>query len=104
TTHARGIERLAEARPAAIGYDVLFTEHSRDARQDEPLARAIREAEVALPLLLEAPGRDGRPFDAVLPIQPFRGAAAQIGHVALPHDEDGRARAALVLVHDGQRE
>lgn len=102
--HGQALDRLAAAPPAAIGYDVLFTERSGDLAQDERLADALRHRDVALPLLLDAPGSDGRAFDVVLPVEPLRSAAGGIGHVALPHDEDGEARAALLFARDGERE
>lgn len=102
--HAQALERLAAVRPAAVTYDLLFTEPSRTSGPDERLARTLRRHNVALPLLVEAPGTNGRPFDIVLPVEPLRSAAAGIGHVALPHDADGEARAALLWVDDGNRE
>ncbi|CAN5511376.1 CHASE2 domain-containing protein [soil metagenome] len=98
--HAQAIERIAAARPAAIAYDVLFTEAGAD---DALLATALRKAPVVLPVLFEAPGSDGRAIDVTLPVEPVRSAAAAIGHVALPHDEDGTARSALLTMGDGAR-
>lgn len=102
--HAHGIERLATSRPAAIAYDVLFTERAPSPREDALLAAAMRQAPVALPLLIEAPGSNGSDFDLVPPVEPERGAAAALGHVALPHDTDGGARTALLAVEQADRE
>ncbi|MDH7972066.1 CHASE2 domain-containing protein [Sphingomonas sp. AR_OL41] len=93
--HARAIAQIARARPAAIAYDVLFTDPG-PAEGDARLAAALRDAPVALPVLFEVPGRNGRALDITPPVAPIRGAAAALGHVALPHEADGSARAALL--------
>lgn len=101
TTHARAIEALAGAAPAAVAYDVLFTEPGRTPGEDVALAQALRHAKVALPVLFDAPGKDGRDFDTIPPVAPIAEAAGALGQVALPHEEDGTARAALLEVNDG---
>jgi CHASE2 domain-containing sensor protein len=97
--HARAVARIAAAKPAALAYDVLFPEPGAD---DALLADALRGAPAVLPVLFESPGRDGRALDVTLPAAPIAGAAA-LGHVALPHDDDGAARGALLVVDDGTR-
>jgi len=58
------IERLAAARPVAIGYDVLFVEPST---ADAALANAIGEAgNVVLPVTFSVPGINGAPFETLL--------------------------------------
>lgn len=96
--HAQALARMAAARPAAIAYDVLFTEPAPNASEDNALAEAMHRVPITLPILLEAPGTAGREFDATFPISPEREAAAALGHVALPHDPDGSARAALLAL------
>ena len=104
SVHAKAIQAIAAARPAAIAYDVLFTEPARAPKEDAALAAALGDArKVALPILFEAPGANGRPFDTVLPVPPVARAATALGHVALPHEADGKARAALLEVNDGSR-
>jgi CHASE2 domain-containing sensor protein/signal transduction histidine kinase len=103
TVHAKAIDALAGSRPAAIAYDVLFTEPGRSAGEDAALASALRRSKVALPVLFDAPGTNGRVFETTAPIAPLAGAAAALGQVALPHEADGTARAALLGVHDGAR-
>lgn len=94
--HARLLERLATAKPAAIAYDVLFTEPGPPI-DDAQLAAALKEAPpTGLPVLFETPGSNGRAIDVTPPVEPIRGAAAGLGHVALLPDEDGTARAALL--------
>ena len=103
TMHAQAIGILAADRPAAIAYDVLFTEPGRSSGEDAALAKALGQAKVALPILFDAPGADGRAFETVAPIAPVAKAAAALGQVALPHEEDGTARTALLEVDDGSR-
>jgi CHASE2 domain-containing sensor protein/signal transduction histidine kinase len=103
SVHARMLEQVAAARPAAVAYDVIFTEPSRP-EEDERLGAAIRAVgTVALPVLFEAPGRDGRAVDTVLPIEPLAGAARAIGHAALLPDSEGVARSVPLSFNAGGR-
>ena len=91
-THARLIDRLTAAGPAAIGYDVLFPE-SQSASADNRLAAAIaRNGRVALPSIIEVPGPDGAPALHVPPVEPLARAAAGVGHVVTRPDRDGVVR------------
>lgn len=101
--HGEAIRKLAAAKPAAIAYDVLFTEPGRSAGEDAELSAALRRARVVLPVLFDAPGANGHAFDTVLPVRPIASAAAGLGQVALPHEADGTARAGLLEVDDGIR-
>lgn len=102
--HARMLERVNAADPAAIVYDVLLTEASPDPANDRALSAAMRGGRVALPILVDAPGANGRAFDIVLPIEPERSAAAALGHVVLPRESDGVGRRALLAIdQDGRR-
>jgi CHASE2 domain-containing sensor protein len=101
TVHARAIERIASAGPAAIAYDVLFTEPAREAGTDETLAAALTGRSVVLPLLIDAPGSNGAAFDVILPVAQLQATAAALGHVALPLDEGGRAKGAWLWLQDG---
>lgn len=103
SVHGEAIRRLAAARPAAIAYDVLFTEPGRSPGEDAELGAALRQARAVLPVLFDAPGANGRAFDTVLPVPPIAGAATGLGQVALPHEADGTARAGLLEVDDGTR-
>jgi CHASE2 domain-containing sensor protein/signal transduction histidine kinase len=103
SVHGDAIRQLAAARPAAIAYDVLFTEPGRSAGEDTALGQALRQARVALPVLFDAPGAHGLPFETILPVEPIASGAAALGHVALPHEADGTARAGLLEVDDGKR-
>jgi CHASE2 domain-containing sensor protein len=52
SVHAKLLEQIAKAKPAAVIYDVLFTEANP---QDAELARAIALSPTYLPVLLTAP-------------------------------------------------
>lgn len=100
--HGELIDRLTLAKPAAIGYDVLFTEPT-NSQDDERLRAALEAAQnVVLPAFVEMPGRDGRPADIVLPIDPLAKAARAIGHVNVRFDPDGIVRQSFSSVSDGQ--
>jgi CHASE2 domain-containing sensor protein len=103
SVHGEAIRKLATAKPAAIAYDVLFTEPGQSAGEDAELGAALGQARVVLPVLFDAPGANGRPFDTVLPVPPIASAAAGLGQVALPNEADGTARAGLLEVDDGTR-
>jgi CHASE2 domain-containing sensor protein/signal transduction histidine kinase len=88
--HARLIDRLAGARPVAIGYDVLFPEPSAE---DAVLARAIAGAgNVVLPQEIEIPGPDGAASRFLPPVDPIGGAGRAIAHVVTRPDRDGVVR------------
>jgi len=93
--HTRLIARLAAAKPAAIGYDVLFVEPSP---QDTNLARAIAQAgNVVLPATFSVPGNNGAPFDIQVPVAPILHAVRAVGHADLTPDRDGIVRRASLL-------
>ena len=96
--HTRLIDRLAGARPAAIGYDVLFVEPSG---QDAALAQAMaRAGNVVLPLTFSVPGLNGAPFDLQAPVPPIGPAARLVGHADFAADDDGIVRRASMLAGD----
>lgn len=92
SVHAQLINKLSDARPLAIGYDVLFTEPSEPA-EDAQLGDAIASSgKVMLPFQYQIPGANGRDIDQFLPIEPLPTAAAGLGHVGLRFDTDGLVR------------
>lgn len=102
--HEALLRRLAEARPKAIAYDVLFVDPDRDPKVDGALAAAVRAAApVFLPLTFDVPGENGAPFQTVLPVRPLREAAAGIGQVNIEFDPDGVVRRAFLAEGDGTR-
>ncbi len=88
SVHASLLEQLAKAGPAAVVYDVLFTEPNPD---DAALARAIALSPTYLPVLLTNDGRGARHV-AVEPVAPLAHAAAGLGHINLEVDSDGIVR------------
>lgn len=84
--HASLIQRIADGRPAAIGYDVTFAE-PQDALNDTVLAQAIQGAGVVV-----LPVETTMPETTVYPLAAFRDAAATVGHVTLRPDMDGVVR------------
>ncbi len=96
TLHAALLDRLSQsnARPAAIAYDVLFTE-AADAQSDAAVAAAMkRGAPVLLPVLYQTPGLNGASHDFYPPVEPYAAAAQGLGTVNLLFDEDGLVRRA----------
>lgn len=99
--HAELIDRLAEARPAGVIYDVLFTEASPD---DAALATALtRAGNVRLPLLVDTPGEDGSPWRVAEPSPALKAAAAELGQVALTPDADGVVRRIPLYLRAGDQ-
>ena len=90
--HARLIDVLCAARPAAIGLDIAFSEPQSPAA-DEALAQAIRRCgKVVLPLVLEKAQAGGRQIVESPPIPVLRDAVAGLGRVGVRIDEDGMVR------------
>ncbi|MGF6506770.1 CHASE2 domain-containing protein [Paraburkholderia sp. 32] len=88
SVHARLLEQIAAARPAAVIYDVLFTEPNVD---DAQLAHAIALSPTYLPVLLTPPDASGkRTVDE--PVAPLAQAAAGLGHINFEVDSDGIVR------------
>ena len=101
SVQARLLERLAAARPRAIALDLLLTDPG-DPAGDGLLARAIAgPVPVYLPVQFDVPGRNGAAYDVVQPFNPFRRAAAGLGHVNLAFDADGTVRRAYRSYADG---
>jgi CHASE2 domain-containing sensor protein/signal transduction histidine kinase len=100
SVHARLLERIAAAKPAAVIYDVLFTEPNAD---DAQLAHAIALSPTYLPVLLTPPDASGaRNVDE--PVAPLAQAAAGLGHINFEVDSDGIARSvARFQGDDGSR-
>ena len=101
--HAALIDRLGEAEPQAIAYDVLFTESGHE-KQDAQLGRAVAGANpIFFPMLLTTPGLDGAAFEATLPIREVRDLAAGVGYTNLDIDADGVVRSAAPAIDGKER-
>jgi CHASE2 domain-containing sensor protein/signal transduction histidine kinase len=87
--HAKLLEQLAQAQPAGVIYDVLFTEPSPD---DHLVAAAMAGTRVYLPLLLNSSALNGVAPFAVLPVASLAAAAAGVGHTSIESDSDGIVR------------
>jgi len=93
TVHARALDRIAEAGPRNVGYDVLFVEATPD---DAELARAVRRSPTYLPMVIDVPGSNGASYDFALPAGPLKDAAAGIAQVSLHFDGDRVIRKAYL--------
>ncbi|GAP36552.1 hypothetical protein ISF6_2392 [Piscinibacter sakaiensis] len=88
--HATLLQRLAEARPRAIGMDLLLSEPAADPRQDLLLAQALaRAAPVVLPVAWRRD--DLRQPSPLLPVAPLL-ATVRLGAVDPAVDLDGILR------------
>lgn len=96
SVHTRLAETLAKAHPAAVIYDVLFTEPSPD---DQALARAFADAPTFLPVLLSPADETGM-REALRPVAPLAAAAAGLGHINLEVDSDGIVRSVALFEGD----
>ncbi len=100
SVHANMLNRLAEAKPRSVGYDVLFIEPSPD---DAMLADAVRRSRTYLPLVIDVPGSNGAPYDIALPSGELAAAAAGIAHVNLHFGGDRVVREAYLEEGDSKR-
>ncbi|MGH7020370.1 MAG: CHASE2 domain-containing protein [Brevundimonas sp.] len=99
TVHAGLIDRLTQAQPRAVAYDVLFTEAEAG---DPALAAALTRArDVHLPLLVEAPGQNGAAWQVSEPVPDLARAAASLGHVNMIVDGDGVIRRVPLYMQAG---
>ncbi|WP_116137603.1 CHASE2 domain-containing protein [Trinickia diaoshuihuensis] len=92
TLQARLIDAVAKDGAAAIVYNVLLTEPTKD---DDELARALRSAPSYLPLFVDARARG----EAVGPVPELAAAAAGIGHIDVEPDSDGIVRGVALREH-----
>ncbi|MFM0672865.1 CHASE2 domain-containing protein [Paraburkholderia sediminicola] len=88
SVHAKLLEEIAKAKPAAVIYDVLFIEANP---HDAELGRAIALSPTYLPVLLTAADDSGRRV-VVEPVAPLAHAAAGLGHINLEVESDGIVR------------
>ncbi|MDR6380835.1 CHASE2 domain-containing protein [Paraburkholderia caribensis] len=94
--HAQLLDEIAKAGPAAVVYDVLFTEPAPD---DAQLARALAATPTYLPILLSPEDTNGERV-AVKPVEPLASAAAGLGHINLEVDADGIVRSVALFEGD----
>lgn len=89
--HARLVDRLAQARPRVVGFDLIFSEAEPVA--DARLADALKRIPAVLPVLVES--RAGR-VSINEPVAQIAASAAALGHIHLEVDRDGIARSAFL--------
>jgi adenylate cyclase len=105
--HAQLIDLLSRGKPAAIGFDVLFSEPSpRGEADDEALGRAVGAAgNVILAAALTVVQQTLiEKQDLNLPVDPIRTRAAGIGLINLGKDEDAFVRRAALRVRHQELE
>lgn len=101
--HAQLLDRLAQIKPAAVGYDVLFTEPTAPA-DDAALAAAVaREGKVCLPMAVDPHGGQNGGARTLDPLPALQAGAFGTGQVNLTNDADGVVRRAPLRVHAGDR-
>ena len=100
TRHAELFDQLANANPAAIGFDILLSE-AGDPDDDAQLALSMAgNSNLFLPLHFVFPGSNGAEYDVKQPIEPFSAAATGLGQVNLVFDTDGVVRRAALCFGD----
>lgn len=96
-THARLLERLAEAGPRAVGLDLIFSEAEPEA--DAALGRALARVPTVLPVLVETRRGATRVNQ---PVAALAAGAAALGHIHLEVDADGIARSVFLREGPGE--
>ncbi len=91
--HAHLLRKLCADKPAAIGFDIVFSEKSDDPRADALLADAIAACgNVVLPLIIEFSRTGGQLLESP-PIRELLASAAGVGRIGVRLDGDGVVRA-----------
>jgi adenylate cyclase len=98
SNYARLIDAIAAGQPAVIGMDVAWVHASTEPKDDEALARSLRQAgNVVLASLIEHQAGAGYEYNRyAAPIAPLAHAASGVGLVNLPRDNDGVVRRATL--------
>jgi CHASE2 domain-containing sensor protein/nitrogen-specific signal transduction histidine kinase len=92
---ALGLDKLADAKPRAVGLDLILSEP--DATNDATLARAIARLPAVLPVFPESRIESGeRHLRPVLPMPELARAAKRLGHISIEVDGDGIARSVFL--------
>ncbi|MFN0163934.1 MAG: CHASE2 domain-containing protein [Burkholderiales bacterium] len=89
--HARMIDRLAQAGPRVVGFDLIFSEAEPNA--DARLAAALKRIPAVLPVLVESRAGQMRVNE---PVAQIAASAAALGHIHLEVDRDGIARSVFL--------
>ncbi|WP_186251713.1 CHASE2 domain-containing protein [Burkholderia gladioli] len=100
SVHARLLDELARARPAAVVYDVLFIEASPD---DAELGQALARVPAWLPVLLSPEAADGT-REVSPPVPELAARLAGTGHINFEVDPDGIVRSVALAESDGRHD
>lgn len=102
--HARLIERIGQAGPAAVGLDVLFSEpDAQHPEDDRRLAAALRSSgKVVLPVVMGSVDSRGV-MGVQTPHPQLATAAAAVGHAHFEVDPDGLVRSVFLREGVGDR-
>lgn len=90
--HARAIQKIQQAKPRAVLFDVLLSEESNLDHDAQLSAAFTSGSPVFLPLHFSTPGNEGRAYDTVAPAPIYAKAVDGIGHVNIEFDADGIVR------------
>ena len=102
--HASFLRRVAQEKPRAIDYDVLFLGPSSDPEQDAALADALREGPPTyLPAAAIAEGTNGRGVKILPPLRLLADAAKGVGQADVHPDTDGVVRRIDFAIDDEKR-
>lgn len=97
--HARALKAICAADPAAVGFDIAFSEPGADPVADAALARAVDDCgRIVLPLVIETASVGGQVLETP-PLPELVSAATGLGRVGVRLDDDGIARS--VDLHEG---
>jgi CHASE2 domain-containing sensor protein/signal transduction histidine kinase len=96
--HAALIQRLTDADAAGVAYDVLFVDPDPSGGDPRLAAALRRSGRTVLPMMITAPGDDGRAVKAQPPLARLATSAAALGHVDAALDPDGVTRRASPAV------
>lgn len=91
------VDKISQAKPAAIGLDVIYTEPDKvDANADTILAEAIaRSGNVVLPVIPRV--EEGAIYGEALPVSPIREAGMALAMINSQTDADGVMRTIYLL-------
>src|SRR5690606_32127084 len=91
--HAKLIDQLTKAGPAAVLFDVIFSEPGLSPDIDQRFADALcRSGVVVLPSIRRGIDRSDGVSSEFPPIEPLRACAWGIGHINVQADSDGVVR------------
>lgn len=101
--HAVMLNKLAEAKPKAVGLNLLFFEPSTNIKSDLALAAALRLPDlgkVFLPVAASTSENNGD-TNWQKPIPLLADAATGLGHVNIKIGDDGLVRSMYIFPHEG---